>query len=86
MKYALARPEHGHGYHGCPRFFTGRYVAGESLALMSPVTSGRPDQAKTWEDRLVAEVVMALLNVGVAAATGENSKPWIIMEMPEAWT
>jgi hypothetical protein len=80
-KFALARPENGH-----PRFFTGRYVAGASLALMSPITTGQPDQAKTWEDRVVVEIVMALLNVGVACGTGENSAPWIIMEMPEAWT
>jgi hypothetical protein len=81
MKFALARPEHGQ-----PRFFTGRYVAGESLQLMSPITSGQPDQAKTWEDRVVAELVMALLNIGVVCKTGDNAKPWIIMEMPEAWT
>ena len=79
-KWALARPDNGQ-----PRFFTGRYVAGESLALMSPVTSRQPDEARAYDDKAVAEVVVALLNVGVACRTGENSRPWIVMELPEAW-
>jgi hypothetical protein len=80
MKYAVAKAEKGQ-----PRFFTGRYVAGASLALMSPVTSAQPDQAKEYPDKAVAEVVVALLNVGVVCATGENSQPWIVMQLPDAW-
>lgn len=80
MKYALARP-----CRGQPRFFTGRYVVGESLGLMSPVTSGQPDEAKTWEDRVVVELIAGFLNVLAGIKTGVNDQPWIIMEMPEAW-
>ena len=53
---------------------------------MSPVTTGQPDEAKTWEDRVVAELVAGFLNVLYGVDTGVNSQPWIIMEMPEAWT
>lgn len=80
-KYALARPDHGQ-----PRFFTGRYVAGESLSLMSPVTSRQPDEAKTWDDETVVKAVQAFLNVVAACRTGEPAAPWIVMPLPEAWT
>lgn len=81
MKYALARP-----CKSQPRFFAGRYVPSETLpALPSPVTTGQPDEATTYEDRVVAELVMAYLNLLVGIRTGVNSQPWIIMEMPEAW-
>jgi hypothetical protein len=79
MKYALARPSRTQ-----PRFFAGRYLPGDPMPL--PVTTGQPDHAKTYEDRVVAELMMAYLNLLVGIATGVNSQPWIIMPLPEAWT
>jgi hypothetical protein len=80
-KYAIARPCKGNQ----PRFFAGRYVAGESLQLMCPVTTGQPDEARAYEDRVVAELVKNFLNVLAGIATGTTAAPWIVMELPEAW-
>ncbi len=78
-KWAPAKSDHGH-----PRFFTGRYAAGASLALMSPVTSRQPDQARGYEDKVVAELVVGFLNTLEGIHSSENARPWILMELPEA--
>jgi hypothetical protein len=79
-KLALARP-----LRGQPRFFAGRYEPSD-IACMTPVTTGQPDRAKTYQDRAVAEIVAAFLNVLDGIHTGTTARPWIIMELPEAWT
>lgn len=80
MKLALARP-HRRG----PRFFSGRYDGSFETGSMSPVTTGHPDRAQVYDERVVAELVAVFLNLLVGIRTGENSKPWIIIELPEAW-
>jgi hypothetical protein len=81
MKHAVARPT-----AAGPRFFTGKYEAGASLALLSPSLSPLPDEAKAYEDRGIAEIVASALNALIGIETGENVKPWIVIELPEAWT
>lgn len=71
---------------GQPRFFQRFADASEPLKLVSPVTTGRPDQAKTYDDRNVATVMCAVLNLAVELKTSSTAKPWIVMPMPEEWT
>lgn len=81
MKLALARP-----LRGQPRFFTGRYDGAFSEGSMTPVTTGAPDKARVYEDRAVAEIIQAFLNVLDGVNAGAMTSPWIIMPLPEQWT
>jgi hypothetical protein len=80
-KWALARPQNGQ-----PRFFNGKFAAGESLKLLSPVTSAQPDQAKTYEDEVVVDCILSFLNLIYGIRYGVNDRVWIKIEMPEAWS
>ncbi|MBW7968142.1 hypothetical protein [Bradyrhizobium sp. BR 10289] len=68
-----------------PRFFQRFADSSAPLKLVSPVTTGQPDQAKTYDDRGVATVMCAVLNLNVALRTSSTANPWIVMEMPEEW-
>ena len=84
-----------------PRFFTGHYtsvVRGLSCSIaidvfprpeigeLIPETTARPDEARIYGERVVAELVAAFVNVLAGARSGVNDKPWIVAELPEAWT
>lgn len=68
-----------------PRFFQRFADRTAPLKLVSPVTTGRPDHAKTYDDRGVAVVMCEVLNLAVALRTSSTAKPWIVIELPEEW-
>ncbi len=81
-RYAVAKSERADQV----RFFAGRYVGSDfPPSLLTPVTTGQPDEATAYQDRVVAELVMAFLNLLVGIKTGANTKPWIVIELPEEW-
>jgi hypothetical protein len=72
---------------GQPRFFDGRYCIVESgLSLLTPVTTGAPDKARAYDDRVVAQLIVDFLNVLDGIHSGERTQPWIVMPLPEAWS
>jgi hypothetical protein len=80
MRYAVARMMKCQA-----RFFAGRLDDQSALKPMVPVTTGRPDQARTYEDKVVAEAMAAFFNELDSVHTGERTKPWIVMPLPEKW-
>lgn len=68
-----------------PRFFVGRYDHKATVPYASPVTTGQPDQAKAYDDRNIAQIVCAALNVFASVKAGRLEQPWITIELPEAW-
>lgn len=72
MKYAIARMD-GHRQ----RFFNGRFTG-----ISKPVTTGRHDRARSYEDEHVAELVCAVLNL--SPLTVARGKTWAVMPLPEA--
>lgn len=68
-----------------PRFFQRYSDPASPLKLISPVTTGRPDQAMSYDDRSVAVVVCAVLNLMATLKAASEIRPWIVMELPEQW-
>lgn len=81
MKYSVARMQRTE-----PRFFVGRFDDQTVLKPMVPVTTGKPDDARTYEDEVVAKAMADFFNVLDFVHTGERTLPWIVMPLPEAWT
>lgn len=63
------------------RFFSGRYYAHAAPVLL-PVTTGRPDKARSYDEEPIATLVCSFLNLFGGAAT--HGKPWAVMPLPEA--
>jgi hypothetical protein len=59
------------------RFFNGRFTV-----MSKPVTTGRHDRARAYDDKIVAQLVCAVLNATPAVMT--HGKPWAVMQLPEA--
>lgn len=68
------------------RFFGGDFTRDPAIVLPSPITTGQPDQAKAYDEQVVADLVVAYLNLIDGLKTGAHTRPWIVMELPEAWT
>lgn len=71
-----------------PRFFTGGYVeplGGAALPMRSPITTGQPDEARVYDDRVVAQLVCGFLNLLAGIRSASLAKPWIVVELPEEW-
>lgn len=60
------------------RFFSGRFATVTS----HPVTTGRHDKARAYDDEAVAKVVCAVLNLAALAVT--RREPWAVIPLPEA--
>lgn len=83
MKFALARAARG----GQPRFFAGRYDHSFSRAgLPTPITTGAPDQAHTYDDQDIAEVMVRVFNAFDGLEYGTPQSNWIVMPLPEQWS
>ncbi len=70
---------------GQPRFFVGRYDSNVS-GIPAPVTTARPDLAKVYDDRAVANLVVDLFNVFDGLMVRKSVRSWIVMPLPEQWT
>jgi hypothetical protein len=82
MKFAAARMVRLQ-----PRFFDGRYCVGkDGLGALKAMTTGEPDKARTYQDQVVAHLVVDFLNVLDGIGTGERKLPWIVMPLPEQWS
>ncbi|MDO8980535.1 MAG: hypothetical protein Q7V17_15010 [Afipia sp.] len=68
---------------GQPRLFTGEYDL--HSACFTPVTTGRPDEAKGYDDHNIAQVVADLFNALDGLKTATPQRNWIPIELPEAW-
>lgn len=69
---------------GEPRFFTGLYD--QHQTCFSPVTTGRPDQARAYESRDIAQVIADFFDALDGVKTGKPQRQWLTIELPEAWT
>jgi len=74
-QYAVARM-----HRGQTRFFSGRYADHNTLPM--PVTTGRPDKARGYDNENVAQLVCVFLNLISSVIT--HGKPWAVMPLPEA--
>jgi hypothetical protein len=82
MRLAVA-----HDLAGYPRFFNGRYARTRSAGgFARPKTSAVPDKARVYEDRVVAQLMADFFNVAYGVRTHSLRRPWIVAELPEAWT
>lgn len=66
-----------------PRFFSGKYD--EKKKCFAPITTPKPDEARVYDDRLVAEVIANTFNALDGVRVGAPVKDWIVAELPEAW-
>lgn len=59
------------------RFFNGHFTV-----LNRPITTGRHDRARAYDDEAVAELICAVLNLSVL--TMARGGPWAVLPLPEA--
>lgn len=64
------------------RFFAGRYRDQGTYPV--PVTTGRHDKARAYDDRSVAQLVCNLFNVIEGIRSDAPLSPWIVIDLPEA--
>ncbi len=69
---------------GQPRFFDGSYVSNKTIPI--PVTTGAPEKAHAYEDRLIAQVMADAFNAFDGLQTRVPQRHWIVVDLPEAWT
>lgn len=80
MKLAIACMRKGQ-----PRFFAGRYDHSRD-GMPCPVTTGRPDLARSYDERGVAQLLVNFFNVLDGIEERKPSRNWSVIDLPEAWT
>lgn len=66
-----------------PRFFTGAYD--DRATVCTPLTTGRPEQARTYDALAVAQVIADFFNALEGIKAGAPQRHWQVIELPEAW-
>ncbi|RJF70906.1 hypothetical protein [Rhodopseudomonas palustris] len=71
---------------GVPRFFLGRFDEASCRhdGLPAPRLTAAPDRARAYDDRAVADLIAALLNV-LDGVTADDAQAWTVTPLPEAW-
>lgn len=71
---------------GQPRFFAGRYAAtANAIGVHSPVTTGEPDRASTYDNKAVAQLLADAFNAFDGIEAGAPCRDWIVVDLPEEW-
>ena len=79
MKYAVARMQGTQ-----PRLFSGRYDDRSAIWPATPITTGKPEQAKLYDDLIVAEALASIFNMLDHIYAGGRPVAWVAMPIPEA--
>jgi hypothetical protein len=70
---------------GVPTFFVAFGATTPDLRTVPLITTGEPDKARAYDSRVVAELIVGLLDVIDSIGTGQPQKAWIVMPLPEEW-
>lgn len=81
MKVTVGKLVSGH-----PRFFAGSFAStANAIGVHSPVTTGKPHHACTYDNRAVAQLLADTFNAFDGIASGVPCRDWIVVNLPEEW-